>query len=197
MRELIVESFKKLDIEDACRKSGAILKEEEGQKIIILPYLGSEYLIHFPDGEITTREKNGVGIDQKIVLLHYLISSKGTPFSGKLIDFRQVPDGNFYYSTLVNLVHRPFLQAFGEKPELFLEASKSLGGIESEFKDISMKFLVLPKVPVIAVLYKGDEEFSADCKFLFDSNIPDYLSTEGIVKVCEELVNKLKKHSNG
>lgn len=190
--EITIENFKKLDIQGACQKSGAILQEDSGEKkTIVISYLNQEYLIHLPDVEIETSKKEEVETDKKIILLHYLISSKGTPLSGKLIDFRQVPEGNFYYSCLISLTHRPFLQTFGEKPQVFVKAGELLNGVKTELKDFSMKFLVLPKVPIIAVLYKGDEEFPPDCKFLFDSTISDYLSTEGIVKVCEELVKEL------
>jgi len=204
--ELTIEEFKKLDVKESCRNSGAILKENpSGQKIIVLSYLNQEFLIRLPDIEITSsvpegspkgihsdiRTKDKVETSEKITLLHYLISSKGTPLSGKLIDFREVPEGNFYYSTFTSLVHKPFLRTFGEKPELFLKAGESLNGSKADLKDLSMKFLVLPRVAVTTVFYKGDEEFPPDCKFLFDSSIPDYLSTEAIVKVCEELVKEL------
>ena len=205
--ELTIEEFKKLDMREVCQNSGAILKENSEGQVIVIKFLSSEYSItcamnrtatnYLPDIEITSAQEK-VGTETKITILHYLITSKaskGTPLTGKLVDFRQVPGGNFYYSTLIKLVHKPFLETFGEKPQVFVSAGKSIGGNEADFKDFSMKFQVFPNVPVIVVLYKGDEEFPPDCKFLFDSNIVDYLSAEGILKACEELIKKLRRDS--
>ena len=191
--ELTIEEFKKLDPKEVCQKSGAVLKENPEGPVpaIVIKFLNSEYSIHLPDVEFieeTDKEK-------KIILLHYLITSKaskGTSLTGKPVDFRQVPGGNFYYSTFIKLVHRPFLEDFGEKPQVFVSKGKSIGGSEADFKDFSMTFSAFPNVPVTVVLYKGDEEFPPDCKFLFDSNVADYLSAEGILKVCGELVKELK-----
>lgn len=192
--ELTIEEFKKLDVREVCQKSGATLKENYEGQVIVIKFLSSEYLIRFPNIEITSAEGE-VGKETKITILHYLITSKGTPLTGKSVDFRQVPGGNFYYSTLIKLVHKPFLETFGERPQDFVSSGKSIGGNGADFKDFSMKFPVFPNVPVTVVLYKGDEEFPPDCKFLFDSNIADYLSAEGILKACEELTRKLRRGS--
>ncbi|OIN97845.1 hypothetical protein COY52_04000 [Candidatus Desantisbacteria bacterium CG_4_10_14_0_8_um_filter_48_22] len=190
--EITIEQLRKIDIADACRKSGADMAEDpKGDKVITLPYLGDEYLISFPGSEITLGGAKITDAGITITLLHYLITSKGTPLSGRLIDFRQIPDGNFYYPAFETIVHKPFIKAFGAEPGKFISNGISAGGLDAGLKDLSLKFIALPRVPVTTVIYKGDGEFPPDCKFLFDSSIKDYLSTEAVMKVCERLVKKL------
>ena len=194
--ELAIEEFKKIDLKNISQRSGAALNKE-GLKI---DYLNQEYSIHLPEVEISyidNKEKE-VSSREKTIILHYLNRSKGTPLSGKLIDFREIPGGNLYYSVFENRVHKPFLKVFGEKPSLLLEASFTLKGTKADFGDSSVRILAFPKVPISFIIYRGDEEFPPACKVLFDSSIGDYLTTEGIVFVCEDAVGKLidpKGHS--
>ncbi|OIO33944.1 MAG: hypothetical protein COZ37_00370 [bacterium (Candidatus Ratteibacteria) CG_4_10_14_3_um_filter_41_18] len=130
---------------------------------------------------------------EKIIILHYLNRSKGTLLSDKLIDFREIPGGNLYYSVFESRVHKPFLKFLGEKPSLLLEAGLSLKGTKTNFGDSSVRILAFPKVPIDFIIYQGNEEFLPTCKVLFDSSVYDYLTTEDIVFVCEDAVGKLTK----
>ena len=194
--ELAIEEFKGIDLKNISQRSGATLNKER----IKIDYLNQEYSIHLPEVEISyidNREKE-VSSREKIIILHYLNRSKGTPLSGKLIDFREIPGGNLYYSVFENRVHKPFLKVFGEKPSLLLEASFTLKGTKTDFGDSSVRILVFPKAPISFIIYRGDEEFPPACKVLFDSSVYDYFTTEDIVFVCEDVVGKLidpKGHS--
>ena len=141
-----------------------------------------------PDAKAQVSERN------KTIILHYLILSKGTPASGKLIDFREAPGGRVYYEVFEKRVYKPFLGVFGRNAALFVEAATSLGGEEIHFGDSAFKFMVLPRVPTNLVFYRGDEEFPPACKVLFDSNISDHLPTEDIAIVCEDLVRVLREY---
>ncbi len=182
---------------------------EEGK--IKIKYLNRWYLVSHDDVNYLTLSifptpltkgegRSGVDPDRKAqvsdrdktIILHYLSLSKGTPASGKLIDFREIPGGNMYYSVFGKRVYEPFLELFGERPALFVEAATSLGGEGIDFGDSAFKFMVLPRIPINFILHRGDEEFPPACKVLFDSNISDHLPTEDIAIVCEDMVQVLK-----
>ncbi len=190
--QLAVAEFKKADPGGVSLRSGARLRTVDSRDSIEVDYLGCRYLIYLPEVEIICQDRaEEVGLREKIVILHYLAQSKGTPPSGRLIDFREIPGGIAYYRVFAARVHRPFLKAFGDAPSLFLKAAQALKGIQIDVTDFSAKIQVFPRVPIIFALYQGDEEFPSDCKVLFDANITDYLSTEDVVVVCEETVRKL------
>jgi len=212
--ELAIKEFKGIDLKNISQRSGATLNKE-GIKI---DYLNQGYSIRLPEVEISyinfseairpphyNREGEAirpphyvdddrkVSSREKIIILHYLNRSKGTLLSDKLIDFREIPGGNLYYSVFESRVHKPFLKFLGEKPSLLLEAGLSLKGTKTNFGDSSVRILAFPKVPIDFIIYQGNEEFLPTCKVLFDSSVYDYLTTEDIVFVCEDAVGKLTK----
>ena len=182
------ERFRDLNFESIPSKCGISLIDNK----IKIKYLTRWYLVS-PNHITYLEERNEVSEKEKIIILHYLTLSKGTPLSGKLIDFRGVPGGNIYYSVFEARVHQPFLALFGRKPSLFIQASKALEGEKMDFGDTAFKFMVLPRVPINFILHQGDEEFPPAGKVLFDSSISDYLETEDIAIICEDTVRELGK----
>ncbi|PIP16610.1 MAG: hypothetical protein COX46_01205, partial [bacterium (Candidatus Ratteibacteria) CG23_combo_of_CG06-09_8_20_14_all_48_7] len=174
-----------------------------GQEVQVY-YLNRKYSICLPE----VAWEDGVSLREKIIILHYLTQSKGTPLSGKSIDFREVPGGNLYYPIFEARVHRPFLKTFGANPNLdvgvgFIQPQR--GSLEpaglinqaptgkvASGADISVIIPVFPRVSIQFFLYPGDEELPSDCKVLFDANISDYLTTEDVVVVCEDTVKSLR-----
>ncbi len=186
--DVAVEEFKGLDFEGIPQKSGAIFTDNK----IKIKYLNKWYLVS-PDAEIIYLEgEGGVSKREKVIILHYLATAKGIPLSGRLIDFREVPGGNMYYSVFEARVYRPFLAFLGGETSVFIEASASLSGERAAHGDIAFKFTVLPRIPLNFIFYRGDEEFPPACKVLFDSSIPNYLQTEDIAVICEDTVEQLK-----
>ena len=181
--ELATEEFKKTDLTNISPKSGAVLIPEGIQ----IDYLSRRYSIRLPDVEW----KEEASPQEKLVILHYLLNSKGTLPSDNPIDFREIPGGNLYYPVFEARVHHPFLKYFGENPALLLKASLPLKGKKGGFGDSSVNIPVFPHISTVFIIYQGDEEFPPATKVLFDSNISDYLSAEDIVAVCEDVVRKL------
>ena len=181
--ELAAEEFKKIDWKGIAWRSGAIVTPESIQ----VGYLNRRYCLRLPDaeweGEISPREK--------LLILHYLINSKGIPLSGKLIDFREFPGGNVYYPVFEARVCRPFLKCFGKNQQILLEAALALKGSKKELGDFSVNIPVFPRVGIIFIVYRGDEELAPTAKILFDSSVSEYLSTEDVVAVCEDVCRSL------
>ena len=182
---LAVEEFKKIDLKDIAARSGAIVTPERIQ----VDYLNRRYCLRLPnaewEGEIPLREK--------LLILHYLINSKGVPLSGKLIDFREFPGGNVYYPVFEARACRPFLKYFGNSQQLLLEAALALKGSKQELGDFSVNIPAFPRVGIIFIVYRGDEELAPTAKILFDSSVSEYLSTEDVVVVCEDVCHRLIK----
>jgi len=182
---LAAEEFKKIDLKDIAVRSGAIVTPES----IRIDYLNRCYRLRLPDaeweGEVFPREK--------LLILHYLTNSKGIPFSGKLIDFREFPGGNIYYPVFEARACRPFLKYFGKNQPLLLKAALALKGSQKELGDFSVNIPAFPRVGIIFVVYRGDEELAPTAKILFDSSVSEYLATEDVAAVCEDVCRSLIK----
>jgi len=194
--ELACEQLAKLDnIEQQCRNSGAQYLVVDSQKIVILEYLNQSYQITLPALEISlVNSKEEVPLEDKVLLLHYLTSAKGTPITKKLITFRELPEGSNYFRTFWQRAIKPLVDHFGSEPQLLVDAARKLDGLKADYGDVAVTINAFPRVPVTLVLWRGDEEFAPEGSIIFDSTISDYLSTYDITVLCETIAWRLVKY---
>jgi len=186
-REIAVEKLREKDLREVAARAGA--EAVEGH--LRLPYLGRWVRISPPNFEAFYEGGGRLPPKRELIILHYLVNSTGTPPSGRLIDFRQIPSGSFYYPVFAGTVERPLLQRFGQKPERIEQALLRIGGCRAGLGDVSATVNVLPHIPLTFVFHKGDEEFPPACKILFDSTITEYFDIEDVRILCEDVVELL------
>jgi hypothetical protein len=190
--KLACEQLAKInDIEEQCRKSGA---RYLGPHEVVIDYLDQPYHIILPDARILLEDGEAeVSLRDKILILHYFALAKGTPATGILITYKQVPGGISYFPAFSKRAITPLVKHFGRKPELLTGISAKLGGYEVDRGDVSVTINAFTHVPITLVLWKGDDELAPNGNVLFDANISDYLSTEDVAVVTETIVWKLVK----
>ncbi len=173
------------DIEQQCRQSGA--QYLPSQKAIIIDYLDQSYQITFPEGEVSLTTGEEVPIRDKILILHYFIQAKGTPLSGKLITYKELPDGIIYFPVFSKRAIQPIVTFFGSEPEQLLKTAEILGGYKANYGDAAVTISAFSRVPVTIVLWQGDAEFAPQGSILFDSTISDYLTNDDLHTLCENI----------
>lgn len=180
------------DVKAQCLKAGA--GYSQAKKLITLEYLNQSCLISLPDIEISLLDsEEPLPIREKILLLHYLISAKGTPFSSQMITYKELPGGANYFPSFAGRAIKPLLDYFGREPYRLIEVAKKLGGVSAQYGDVAVTIKALPRVPVTLVLWGGDEEFPPRGGIVFDRSITDYLATEDVNVLCETIVWSLVK----
>lgn len=180
------------DIEEQCRKSGAQYRTVDSQKEIIVQYLNRSYLVTLPDIKVSLVDSvEEVPVRDRILILHYFISAKGTPVANRLITFRELPEGSGYFPTFSQRTVKPLLDNFGKGPHLLIEAGEKLGGHRADYGDTAVTINAFSRVPITIILWWGDDELSPQGSILFDATIADYLPTEDITVLCETITWKL------
>lgn len=180
------------DIEEQCRRCGA--RFLKSKNTISLEYLNQTYLIKYPKAEITLQDtEEPVTLVDKILLLHYVTQARGTPLSGQLISFKELPEGTGYFPTFYKRAIKPLVTFFGSEPERLLEMAELVGGRRADFGDVSATINALSMVPLTLVLWKGDAEFPPEGTIMFDRTITDYLPTEDIIILCQSTSWRLVK----
>jgi hypothetical protein len=140
-----------------------------------------------------------VPIQQQVLIAHYLNGLKGMAPEGQWISYQDIPDGRFYMDAFVRRAKRPLVEAFGMEPDLLLRLAKELyNAKEGDQGDASVIVEALPHVPIMLVIWRGDEEFPPEGTILFDTTIKEILSAEDIAWVSGMVVyplvaNKVKK----
>ncbi len=192
--KLAGEQLGKLDIEEQCRKSGARYVVIDSQELIIIEYLNQSYQVTFPDIQISlVKGKAELPIKEKILLLHYLALAKGVPIANKFIAFKELPEGAGYFPTFSKRSIEPLTEHFGREPHWLIEAAERLDGRKVDYGDVAVTINGFSRVPIILVLWRGDEEFPPRGNILFDASIPSYLATYDITVLCETITWKLVK----
>ncbi len=171
-----------------CRKTGANCESKGEGKEISLSFLGKKCLVTWPEIEITlSGNKSPVPIREKLLILHYLNTSKGTPDSSHAVTFRELPAGQVYFPTYLKRAVNPFVETFAADPDRLLQAAKKLGGHAGVAGDVSAVIEAFPRVSITYVLWKGDDELPAEGNILYDANITDYLPIEDITILTESI----------
>lgn len=181
-----------MDIKEQCLKGGA---QYVGPDRVTLEYLNRSYVMAVPGMEISLKDSlagcESIDLTDRILMLHYLVTAKGTPPTGKPIGFKQLPGGCFEHGSFSREILAPLLDRFGKEPERLLEAAAKLGGVKASYGNVAVSIKAFPRVSVIIVLWRGDDEFPPNASILFDSTVTDYLSTEDMTVLCERIVEKL------
>ena len=196
-----------MDINQQCLRGGA---QYVGPDRLTIEYLNQSYVMAVPGLEISLKNSldrceaessavapegqqtcEDIDLTDRILMLHYLITAKGTPPTGKLIGLRQVPGGLCEHANFSREVLTPLLDHFGKEPQRLVEAAAKLGGCRAGYGDVAVSIKAFPRVSVVIVLWRGDDEFPSNASILFDSTVADYLSTEDMSVLCERIVVKL------
>jgi Domain of unknown function (DUF3786) len=114
------------------------------------------------------------------------------------VSFQDLPDGRFYMDAFLKRAKDPLLKTFGTNPKRLVElASKVYDATPMEYGDISVVIKALPLVPVVLMLWQGDDEFPPDGNILFDRGISGILSAEDTAWLAGALVYPLAALAKG
>ena len=192
--KLAAEELNHRDIRKLCQRSGARYLERNTQRAIVLAYLNRPHQVTLPDVDITlVGSQEAVSMREKVLILHYLTLAKGTPATGRVITFKELPEGPVYFPTFAKRTVDPLLGHFGKEPNRLLDTARKLGGHRADYGDVAVTINVFPSVAITLVLWRGDAEFAPSASTIFDASITDYLSTEDITVLCETVIWKLVK----
>lgn len=165
---------------------------DEATKTFIVPYLGDQYIVSYPDGTVSLKDKaSEVDIKVKILILHYLITANGAPVQNRWISFKELPDGAIYIDPFTRRTINPMVKTFADKQDLFFELAQTMGARKETLGDTSLTINVFPRIPITYILYGGDEEFPASGNVLFDGSASNYLPTEDYAIAASLVVYKL------
>lgn len=178
---------------EICRRTGATLLENpDGSRAIRLSCLNRDVTVSVPAFECTGLSAD-LPIWEKIVVLHYLAACRDTSLLGREISFKEVKSGAQYFPSFEGRCIYPLMGAFGKRPTDLIAAAGALGGEPVPHGDAGVRIMALPAVPILFVVWQGDEEFGPAATILFDASIEGRLPTEDIVVLCQQAVGMLKR----
>lgn len=164
-------------------------------KQIVLRVLDKDCVIDFKHRTISYDhgDKGPVRGDLRILVLHYLHGSGNAQLANKLVTFREFEGGALYYSAFKARTIDFLVRAFGQKTEVLRQIGDAIRAEPMHMGDVSFKTYFFPKMPVVVVIWLGDEEVPTSANVLFDANAGKILPTEDISHVGGVLCSWLAK----
>ncbi len=188
--QFAVEQLEKKEPREAARNAGAEYNPETGE--ITVSYLGDDFRVSYPGGKVEpVKEGKEISLTEKILLLHYLNTANGAPLQGKLISFKELPDGAIYIEPFTRRAIKPMLSLFAERQDDFVRLARSMRAEIQNLGDTSVTIYPFPRVPITYVIWSGDDEFPASGNILFDASAPCYLPTEDYALVSGLIIYQM------
>ena len=171
------------------------IEYDKNQQIFFLESLGEKIQILYPQYEITPKLNDW----HHLLILHYIDMADGTPLSGQLMTFGELPGGMIRGGGFDRLSERTLSLQFGNcLPDLVQKACEALGAeIFASNADLSAVFHLFPFYPITLKLWFADEEIPGSGRLLLDRSATHFLSVEDAVTagslVLESLLKKYKE----
>jgi hypothetical protein len=194
--DLACASIRGMDLEERAKKAGADYQKEKDRSTMAIDFFSEPYHIHFPEIEFYSPSKRTVSLVTRVLLLHYLIRSDGSPLTGKWVGYKDIAGGLLYAGVFARRVTEPLVRKFGNSAKWFGEIGKRFGGEPRDVGNASFILHAFPFIPLQYVLWEGDEEFPPSVQLLFDASVGHYLSLEDIVVLGQMSTGRLIHQSN-
>lgn len=181
--------FAARDPAEAARDAGAGL---DGSALT-LKHFNVLYAVDHPSGQVRSLADPAGEVRDitRILILHYLVKTRGDRPRGRWLSFREVPGGDVYLPAFRRRSVGWLVRRFGDDPDGLVEAALRLGGTRAPIGDTAVTVPVFPLFPVTLVLWRGDEEVPTAGNVLFDETAPLHLDTEDLAVVAGETMAAL------
>jgi len=146
-----------------------------------LTCFGQDIRISLRDRMIFSESRLGMllvtslGDYSRLSILRYLIHAIDLPLSGQLVRPSDLPGGDIFTKGTHIIPLDKAAAYFSNHYNEFLTVGKSLGGTQGDYGDMSLNILPFPRVPVVLIIWLGDEEFPSTASLLFDSSCVSHL----------------------
>jgi hypothetical protein len=176
--------LRKREADQVAEAAGAkLVKEPSGGLRLEIRFLGRLCTASWPE-LVFSELQSGKDLtpQEQVLILHYLAGARGNVLTGKWISYQEIPDGRFYMDAFIRRAKNPLVNTFGAKAERLRDlAVSAYGASPFDHGDVSVVFDGFPYVPIVFILWEGDDEFPPDGNILFDESVAQVLSAEDTV----------------
>lgn len=169
----------------AVPRDTGVLVEDDLLKIV---YMGREITLG------RTGFEGGLDILDRLLILMYIRQAGSGALSGIWNAFRDFKDGLIRSESFHGACEIPLATMFEHNQEGIIHSLTSAGAekVKGFSTEHSYVIYALPKLPLLVLLWPGDEEFGADCKVLFDSTATVFLDVEALLYLGMALVRHIR-----
>lgn len=185
------QELSKQDPKDVCRRASCTY--DEMNECYILSVWGDEYGISPNQLKINCMGNNTQSLHDyfDLFIIHYLLNSKEIGICNEWISEKDIPGGTTFFRGPHEIPTHLLSLQFNNNINEFKERCEQLHGIPLNMADAAYSFKITPRIPVAVLYWKGDDDFPAESKILYDRTIAEHLASDIIyalaVGICERL----------
>jgi len=189
----LTKEVAELNLAETAKRLGGELTGDKliGERIRFL-CLGRHY---FLDAAAQVTTDGPLSPWEKILILIYVKTGGSGPLDDRWVSFEILKGGGVKVEQIVREVEEPLIEMFSKSEDATAKAVSRLGGrlVEGQPSDMAWMMPLLPKVPMLLLFWRADEEFPARVKVLFDRSADRFLDVETIMYVGEGFVKALER----
>ncbi len=152
---------------------------------LFIACLGHELEVSHPDGAVRFRgTRFAPNVSLSIVTLNHLSRADGAAQTGRLVPYRELPDGHVFHGAFARYALATLLAGFADSPERLAAAARPLGGEPVKGPaDCTVRLPFFPRLPLTIQVWGADDELPGSANVLFDAIAPHYIHTEDAAAV--------------
>lgn len=170
-----------------------------GTKQLVLRMIDKDCVVDFEAKTIKYAgpEEPEVTSYLQTLMLHYLEGAGKAQLANRLVTFREFEGGAIYYPAFKARTIDVIVKEFGDKPELLRRIGEAIRAEKVDIGSVGFKTHFFSRMPVVVILWLGDEEVPPAANVLFDANAGKILPTEDISVMGGTLCRRLVKLARG
>lgn len=153
----------------------ALVKFDEASQRYLVSSFGRGFQVDCQSRRIREEvitDRNALPLEEdffNLSVLWYLLRAQDIPLSGNLVKPAHMAGGDIFWKGSHALPLGQLAERYGTSPPEFLSAALQLAGRPESCGDASARFYPLPRLPLLLVLWAGDEEFPSRAEIMFDA----------------------------
>jgi hypothetical protein len=187
------ERLAALDREETAKR--AACRYNAQRDLLAISLLNREYLVDPAHCTIeTSTDASGprsAGYLEQLCILAYLVNARDLPLAGKLVTAEKLNPGGFFFRGSHRLPVEKLEESFGSDPQLLCKVGRALDATPRAFGDASIELSVLPRIPLLLIIWAADEEFPARASILFDQSASRQLPLDVLFAAAVLTINAI------
>jgi len=167
------QRLKVLADEDVCVRTGATFSRDANTYGVELFSQGVDVSLDSYEISGHTRQADhlltALSYFSRLAVLGYLLHGQDRPPSGRLVKPGELPGVDAMVRGSHTLPLHKLSEKYAEDTEGFLQRGQSYGGVPQSYGDASLLLHPFKLLPVVLVLWAGDDEFPACSHLLLDA----------------------------
>ncbi len=181
------------DPAEVCRRSQC--QWDESTKAYTITLWDDEYQVFPLSGRIERITANNAEPHEyfAVFVLNYLLHVKEVPLRLQWISVSDIPGGATFFRGPHEIPTKLIIEKFPEGGDDLAKVCKKLGGVPLEMADMAFRFTITPRIPVALLFWRGDEDFAAEARVLFDRAILSSCAIDTIYALAVDICDRVQK----